>query len=83
MEYAIYKTTNGKQPRIIHRFTQEASGHRAKAAAREKLYDMCLRVLLRPMLYRNVTAATKDEFQYDHISSVNTSECIRFYIDKL
>lgn len=26
---------------------------------------------------------TKDDFQYDYMTSVNTSECIRFYIDKL
>ena len=82
MNYAIYKTTDGKQPRVIHRFTQEATGHKAKNAARTKLHDMWLHVLQRPMLHRNATG-TKDEFQYEHISSVNSSECIRFYIDKL
>ena len=35
MDYAIYKTTDGKHPRVIHRFTQEACKHKAKAAARE------------------------------------------------
>ena len=44
MDYAIYKTTDGKHPRVIQRFTQEACNHRAKAAAREKLNDMWLRV---------------------------------------
>ena len=82
MNYAIYKTTDGKHPRIIHRFTQEATGHKAKAAAREKLHDMWLRVLQRPKLHHNATG-TKDEFQYNYTTSVNTSECIRFYIDKL
>lgn len=82
MDYAIYKTTDGKQPRIIHRFTQDACNHKAKAAARKKLNDMWLHVLQRPALSRNAKG-TKDEFQYDHISSVNTSERIRFYIDKL
>ena len=82
MDYAIYKTTDGKHPRVIHRFTQYACNHKAKAAARAKLHGMWLHVLQRPMLQRNATG-TKDEFQYDHISSVNTSECIRFYIDKL
>lgn len=82
MDYAIYKTTDGKHPRVIHRFTQDACNHKAKAAARAKLHDMWLHVLQRPMLHRNATG-TKDEFQYEHISSVNTSECIRFYIDKL
>ena len=82
MDYAIYKTTDGKHPRIIHRFTQEAYFHQAKYAAQKKLHDMWLHVLQRPILHRNATG-TKEEFQYDHISSVNTSECIRFYIDKL
>ena len=82
MDYAIYKTTDGKHPRVIHRFTQEACNHKAKTAARKKLNDMWLRVLQRPMLHRNATG-TKDEFLYRHFSSVNTSECIRFYIDKL
>ena len=43
---------------------------------------MWLRVLQRPMLYHN-PKGTKDDFQYDYMTSVNTSECIRFYIDKL
>lgn len=82
MDYAIYKTTDGKHPRVIHRFTQEACNHKAKSAAREKLTDMWLRVLQRPMLYQN-PRGTKDDFQYDYMTSVNTSECIRLYIDKL
>lgn len=82
MNYAIKKTTDGKFPRIIHRFTQEENNHKAKAAAREKLNDMWLHVLQRPMLHHN-PKGTKDEFQYDYMTSVNTSECIRFYIDKL
>lgn len=83
MDYAIYKTTDGKQPRIIHRFTQDACNHKAKAAAREKLHDMWRHVLQRPASCINMTARGNDEFSYDHISSVNTSERIRFYIDKL
>lgn len=82
MDYAIYKTTDGKHPHIIHRFTQDACNHKAKDAARKKLHDMWLHVLQRPLLHRNASG-TKDGFQYDHISSVNTSERIRFYIDKL
>ena len=61
MDYAIYKTTDGKHPRVIQRFTQEACNHRAKAAAREKLNDMWLRVLQRPMLHHN-PKGTKDDF---------------------
>lgn len=30
MDYAIYKTNDGKNPRVIYRFTQEACNHRAK-----------------------------------------------------
>ncbi|MDY2622970.1 MAG: hypothetical protein SOV62_00525 [Alloprevotella sp.] len=82
MDYAIFKTTDGNQPRVIHRFTQEENNHRAKEAARTKLHEMWLHVLQRPALHRNATG-TKDEFQYEHISSVNTFERIRFYIDNL
>ena len=82
MDYAIYKTTDGKHPRVIQRFTQEACNQKAKAAARKKLNDMWLRVLKRPMLYQN-PKGTKDDFQYDYQTSFYTSECIRYYIDKL
>lgn len=82
MDYAIYKTTDGKQPRVIHRFTQEACNHRAKDAARKKLDDMWVRVLQRPALHTNASYL-KDAFQYEHISSVNTREKICFYIATL
>lgn len=82
MDYAIYKTNNGKHPRVIYRFTQEACNHKAKAAAREKLNEMWLRVLNHPTLNRNPVSGA-DEFQYDYMTSVNTSERIRFYIAKL
>ena len=82
MDYAIYKTNDGKHPRVIHRFTHEAYNHRAKRAAIEKLQEMWLRVLDKPFLNRNAVG-TKEEFSYDYITSVNTSERIRFYIAKL
>ena len=82
MNYAIWKTTDGKHPRIVHRFTQEACNHRAKDAAREKLNEMWLRVLQRPQIMRNASG-TKDEFQYDHMLGVDIYQRIRFYIDKL
>lgn len=82
MDYAIYKEDKTKRPRIIHRFKQQHNNHRAKAAAREKLNEMWLRVLDHPTLYRNA-AGSQDEFQYDFMTSVNTSEHIRFFIDKL
>ena len=79
MDYAIYKTTDGKQPRIIHRFTQDACNHKAKVAAQKKLNDMWLHVLQRTVTTNNFRG-TKDDFEYDYITSVNTSERIRFYI---
>lgn len=81
MNYAIWKTTDGKHPRIVHRFTQEACNHRAKEAAREKLNEMWLRVLQRPQIMRNASG-TKYEFQYDHMLGVDIYQRIRFYIDK-
>ena len=82
MDYAIYKTHDGKHPRIVFRFTQAECDHRAKAAARKKLDDMWRRVLQRTALTKNASATT-DEFQYDYMTSVNTTERIRFYIAPL
>lgn len=82
MDYAIYKTNDGKHPRVIQRFTQAESNHRAKQAAIEKLYEMWLRVLNHPTLNKN-PKGTKEEFSYDYMTSTNTSERIRFYIAKL
>lgn len=81
MDYAIYKTNNGKYARIIHRFTQEACNHRAKLAAQKKLDEMYHRAI-QSHLYRNYKG-TKDEFSYDYFTSVNTTERIRFFIAKL
>ena len=81
MDYAIYKTTDGKHPRIIYRFTQEACNHRAKNAAKNKLDDMWRR-LVQLGLYKNLQA-TNEEFSYDYFTSANTTERIRFYIAKL
>lgn len=53
MDYAIYKTNDGKNPRVIHRFTQEACSHRAKRAAVLKLHEMWLRVINRPDYFKN------------------------------
>ena len=43
MDYAIYKERDGKNPHVVHRFTQEACNHKAKLAAREKLSEMWMR----------------------------------------
>ena len=83
MDYAIYKTINGVHARIVHTFTQEKCNHRAKAAAREKLNEMWLRILnLHHVISRNACHET-DAFHYDYITSVNTFERIRFYIAPL
>lgn len=82
MNYAIYKTSNGKHAHIVHRFTQEKCNHRAKAAAREKLHEMWLRVLQHPSTMPN-TSGTEDEFQYDYKLATGICVRIRFYIDKL
>lgn len=82
MDYAIYKTNDSKNARVIHSFTQGATGHKAKKAAQEKLNEMWLRIVCKPDLYRNANGS-KDEFSYNHITSTTTSECIRFYIGKL
>ncbi len=83
MDYAIYKERDGKNPRVVHRFTQEACDHQAKRAARHKLFDMWMRVISRPLLYKNPKTDVKDGFSYDYMTSVNTTEHIHFYIAKL
>lgn len=81
MDYAIYKTNNGKNPRVIYRFTQEEYNHRAKKAAKDKLLELWMRVVKHGFL--NSDGSKDDEFSYDYLTSANTSERIRFYIAKL
>lgn len=82
MDYAIYKTNDGKNPRVIHRFTQETCNHRAKRAAVLKLHEMWLRVINRLDYFKNADG-NNYEFSYDYPTSTQTSERIRFYIAKL
>ena len=82
MDYAIYKTNDGKNPRVIHRFTQQACNHRAKRAAVLKLHEMWLRVTKRLDYFKNADGGNY-EFSYDYPTSTQTSERIRFYIAKL
>lgn len=82
MDYAIYKTIDGKHPHVIHRLTQEDCNHRAKLAAKRKLRDMWLHVIQHTTLHKSLTG-TNEWFEYDHITSVNTTERIRFYIAPL
>lgn len=82
MDYAIYKTYDGKNPRVIHRFTQQSCNHRAKRAAVEKLQEMWVRVISRPDYFKNIDG-NNYEFSYDYPTSSQTSERIRFFIAKL
>lgn len=82
MDYAIFKTNDDKNPRVICRFTQEACNHRAKRAAKEKLNEMWLHVISRLDYFKNAVA-DNNEFSYDHPTSTQTSQRIRFYIAKL
>lgn len=82
MDYAIYKTTDGKQPHIVRRFTQEDCNHKAKAAARLKLDEMRYKALQRTVTTQNFQG-TKDDFEYDYIIGDGITERIRFYIAPL
>lgn len=82
MDYAIYKSINDSHSHIVHRFTQADNNHRAMAAARKKLDEMWRRVLGCQPLYKNAESL-KDGFAYDYMTSVNTTERIRFYIAPL
>ena len=87
MDYAIYKTNDGKFPRIIYRFRQCDFNHQAKRAAKAKLHEMWLKVI-RMGIYPSAEACGIDgynetEFSYDHPTSTSTKERIRFYIAKL
>lgn len=84
MNYAIYKTFGDGQPRIVHRFTQEQTNHRAKSAARAKLDDIW-RETLRRQSFRRISNAkgTADEISYDYPTSIRTHERVRLYIAPL
>lgn len=82
MDYAIYKTIDGKNPRVINRFTQEACNHRAKRAAILKLHEMWLHIINRPDNFKNY-AGNNYEISYDYPTSTQTTERIRLYIAKL
>lgn len=80
MDYGIYKTNDGKHARVVHSFTQEACNHKAKRAAQEKLDEMWLRLLGKPGSVGRNARGERDGFEYDHMTSSNTKERIRFYI---
>lgn len=80
MDYAIYKTVDGMNPRVIHRFTQDACKRHAKRAAVDKLDNMWLHVLRRGFCNAE---GKREEFSYDYPVDTTRSERIRFYIAKL
>lgn len=82
MDYAIYRAINNDTPRVVSRFKQQSYNHHAKRAARERLNDLWLRVIQHPDRYHNARG-TDTEFSYDYMTSSNTSDSFRFYIDKL
>lgn len=82
MDYAIYKTVDGQDPLVIHQFRQKACRSRAKAAARQKLNDLWLRIIRRPDIYRNARG-TKDDISYDFPLTMDRIRQIRFFIAKL
>jgi hypothetical protein len=82
MNYAIYKTDDGKHERVIHRFTQESCKHQAKRAAMLKLQQMWMRIASHPDIFRNATGS-ETEFSYDHYTLPEKSDRIRFFIAKL
>ncbi len=45
MDYAIFKTIDGKFPHAVHSFSQDECNHRAKRAAQTKLNDMWLHLM--------------------------------------
>lgn len=84
MDYAIFKSTNGKQKRLIHSFKQSECNHQAKRCARAKLSDMWLHVLKNASdRFKNADGHKPDEFSYDFIDGDLKVERIRFYIDPL
>lgn len=83
MDYAIYKTVDGLNPRVIHKFTQQATNSRAKTVAKHKLLEMWARVASKPTQYINSVGSVKDEFSYDMMLTTEKTVRIRFYIAKL
>ena len=83
MDYAIYKTIDNGRPTVIKRFTQQDCNHRAKLSARRELTNLWYHFILHYETHGSNLKGTKDEFEYDHITSANTKEHVRFFIDSL
>jgi len=79
MDYSIYKTINGTNPRVIHTFTQEATNSRAKRAAEEKLEKMWMRICTKPTRFRNAHG-NNIEFSYSYPLTASQEVTVRFYI---
>lgn len=83
MDYAIFKTIDNGRPTVIHIFTQLDWNHRAKLAARKKLKEMWFEFIIRHETRGSNLIGTNDDFEYDHMTSVNTKEHVRYFIDSL
>ncbi len=79
MDYCIYKTIDGVNPRVIHTFTQEATGRKAKRTAEDKLQEMWLRVCTKPDQFHHAKG-NKTEFSYSYPISTSQVVTVRFYI---
>lgn len=79
MDYCIYKTTDGANPRIIHTFTQAATYRKAKRAAKGKLHDMWLRICTKPTQYHNAHGNDM-EFSYSYPLTSSKTVIVRFFI---
>lgn len=79
MDYCIYKTINGENPRVIHTFTQAATKSHAKAAATKKLDDMWKRIVVRPTQFKNAKGS-RNEITYEYQLTTEQTVKARFYI---
>ena len=83
MDYAIYKTIDNGRPTVIKRFTQQDYNHRAKLSARRELTNLWYHFILYYETRGSNINGTKDDFEYDNMTSANTKEHVRFYIGEL
>lgn len=83
MDYAIFKTIDNGRPAVIKRFTQQDCNHRAKLAARRALNDMWYHYIQHHKTKGSNLKATRYDFEYDHMTSANTKEHVRYFIDYL
>ena len=79
MDYCIYKTIDGVNPRVIHTFTQKDTGRKAKRTAEDKLQEMWLRVCTKPDQFHNAHG-NDTEFSYSYPLTSSKTVIVRFFI---